>query len=122
MNTKHLDPLRKELRELQIVSPPKPWLKVGTIAVGGLRTAGFERESELLLIVSDAGRGVVDCRSGSKLARDDEEYFEGERCLEAQGIGPLQGQTLRMSGLFGGGLPTFTNDGWSLEVVTLDWP
>jgi len=122
MNTKHLDPLRKELRALQTVPPPKPWHKVGAIAVGGLRAVGFDRESELLLIVSSAGRGVVDCQSGLKVARDDEEYYEDERHLEARGIGPLQGKTLRMSGLLGGGLPISTNDGWSMEVVTLDWP
>jgi hypothetical protein len=122
MNTNHLEPLRKELRALQAAPPPKPWRKIGTIAVGGLRAVGFDRQSELLLIVSSAGRGVVDCHTGLKVARDGEEYYEGEGHLEARGIGPLQGATLRMAGLLGGGLPISTNDGWSVEVVTLDWP
>lgn len=122
MNTAHLNPLRKELRALQTVSPPKPWHKVGAVAVGGLRAVGFGRESELLLVVSSSGRGVVDCLSGLKVARDDEEYFEDERYLEARGIGPLDGQTLHMSGLLGGGLPNSTSDGWSIALVTLDWP
>jgi hypothetical protein len=75
-----------------------------------------------LLIVSSAGRGVIDCRSGQKVARDDGEYYENEGFLEAAGIGPLQGQTVRISGLRGGGLPVSTSDGWSVSLVVLDWP
>jgi hypothetical protein len=122
MNTAHLDPLRKELLALGVVEPPRPWREIGTVHVGGLRAIGFDRSSELFLIVSIAGRGVIDGVSGSKVARDVSEYFEGELLLEAEGIGPLQGITLRVAGLFGGGLPTFTADGWSVEVVPLKWP
>ncbi len=122
MDTKHLDPLRKELRLLQKAAPPKPWRCAGAIAVGGLRAVGFDRMSELLLVVSSAGRGVIDCQTGAKVARDDGEYYENEQYLEAEGIGPLENRTLTMAGLFGGGLPRSTSDGWSIEVVTLDWP
>ncbi|PPU64682.1 hypothetical protein [Xanthomonas pisi] len=122
MQTNHLDPLKKQLRALQMVEPPSPWRRVATIAVGGLRTIGFDRSSELLLVVSSAGRGVIDCRSGEKVARDYDEYYGNEQFLEADGIGPLQGKTVRISGLFGGGLPISTQDGWSMELVTLDWP
>jgi len=114
MSTKHLDPLREELRALRTTLPPEPWRKVGVIAVGGLRTVGFDHESELLLVVSSAGRGVVDCQTGLKVARCDQEYFESEWKLEALGIGPLEGKKLHMSGLFGGGLPTSTSDNWSI--------
>ena len=119
--TKHLDPVRKELREIQTTPPPLPWQKVRTIAVGGLLSVGFDRESDLLLIVSSAGRGVVDCRSGQRIARDDGEYYQDQTYLEAVGIGPLRGKTLRVSGLFGGSLPITAKDGWSIQVITLDW-
>jgi len=122
MDTKHLDELRAQLRRLSRVAPPQPWRAVATVAVGGLRAIGFDRTSELLLVVSSSGRGVFDCASGTRVARDDEEYYEGERTLEAPGVGPLEGMTVRMSGLFGGGLPTMSADGWSIEVITLDWP
>jgi len=121
-DTSHLDPLRKELRRLQTRLPPPPWRKVEAFAVGGLRSIGFDRESELLLVVSSTGRGVIDCQSGRKVARDEGEYDEDESQLEAIGIGPLQDRVLRLSGLHGGGLPNSTQDGWSLEVVTIDWP
>ena len=34
----------------------------------------------------------------------------------------MSNKIVRMSGLFGGGLPVSTEDGWSLESVTLNWP
>jgi hypothetical protein len=122
MDTRHLDPLRDELRASKVVAPPQPWRKISDFAVGGLRSVGFDRESELLLVVSSAGRGVIDCQSGVKVARDDAEYYENEAMLEAEGIGPLEGRTLRISGLLGGGLPRGTSDGWSIETVYLNWP
>jgi len=42
--------------------------------------------------------------------------------LEAQSIGDLKDKTIKMAGLYGGGLPTYTKDGWQLESVTLNWP
>ena len=122
MPTNHPDPLRTHLSALPKVAPPKPWRRSTIMAVGGLRAIGFDRDSELLLIVSASGRGVVDCRSGERIARDAEDYWEDEQFLEAAGIGPLAGKTLRVAGLTGGGLSLCTADGWSIELATLDWP
>ena len=120
--TPHLDPLRTELALLKVTPPPPPWRKISTIAVGGLRAIGFDRQSELLLVVSSSGRGVIDCATGVRVTRDDGEYFEDTRFMEAAGVGPLEGLTVRVAGGQGGGLPTSTHDGWSIEVVTRDWP
>lgn len=122
MQTSHLDPLRKQLRALHVVAPPPPWSRLATIAVGGLLSIGFDRTSELLLVISGAGRGVIDCRTGGKVARDYDEYFGNEQFLEADGIGPLHGKIVPVSGFFGGGLPIATADGWHVELVSLDWP
>ena len=81
MDMKHLDPLRNKIRALHKVPPPNPWRTVGTVAVGGLRSVGFDRQSDLLLVVSIQGRGIIDCLSGAKVARDYKEYFEGEGVL-----------------------------------------
>jgi hypothetical protein len=118
----HLDSLKRKLAGAKASPPPLPWRKGAVLAVGGLRAVGFDRHSDQLLVVSSQGRGVVDCISGQKLARDDEEYFEGEEHLEAKGIGPLTGKLIHMAGLHGGGLPIVTEDRWTLEVLTLDWP
>ena len=118
----HLKPLQEKILSLNIGEVPDPWKLVATFAVGGLRSVGFDRESENLLVVSSQGRGVIDCLTGEKVARDYEEFYENEPKLEAQGIGILSNRTIRMSGLFGGGLPNITEDGWQLECVTLKWP
>ncbi len=52
-------------------------------------------------------------RSEVKL-RDYDEYYEREHLLEAEGTGPIEGQTIRVCGLFGGGLPTITEDNWAI--------
>ncbi len=118
----HLKPLKKKLLSLRVDQVPAPWKRVATFAVSGLRSVGFDQDSENLLVVSLQGRGVIDCLAGTKVARDDEEFYENETSLEAKGIGILSDRTIRMSGLFGGGLPTITEDGWQLECVTLRWP
>lgn len=119
---KHLKPLKEKLLSLSISKVPDPWKLIATLAVGGLRSVGFDRESENLLVVSSQGRGVVDCLTGEKIARDYEEFCENETSLEAQGIGILSNRAIRMSGLFGGGLLVITEDGWKLECVTVKWP
>ena len=118
----HLNPLKEKLLKLKVESPPDPWALKAYVSVGGLQSVGFDRTSDNLLIVSSQGRGVVDCLTGEKIARDYEDYFEGEESLEVRGIGILSGKNIRMAGLYGGGLPIYTEDGWTLESVTLSWP
>jgi hypothetical protein len=93
--------------------------------VGGLTEVGFGDDSDLLLIVSSQGRGVVDCRTGERVARDradpDDSWYD-ERRLLAEGIGPLEGKTIRLAGLHGGGLLNCGQQGWSVEALALDWP
>ena len=118
----HLNPLKEKLLRLEVESPLAPWQRITSIAVGGLISVGFDRHSDNLLIVSYQGRGVVNCCTGEKTARDDEDYYENEEYLEAVGIGDLKNKTIKMAGLYGGGLPTYTTDGWQLESVTLNFP
>jgi hypothetical protein len=103
---------------------PDGWESIGKFAVGGLAEIGFSKNAELLLVVSSAGRGVIDCIEGKKISRDDE--VDGEWYLPAElkcrGIGPLQGETIHIAGLHGGGLPTSNSFGESLAVVSPEWP
>jgi hypothetical protein len=120
--TNQLKPLIKRIISLDTTEPIYPWNKIAVFPVGGLRSIGFQSGSDLLLVVSDQGRGVIDCLIGQKVSRDQNEYYEDETQLEAEGIGPLSGQKIRISGLYGGGLPNSTSDGWSLEIASLTWP
>lgn len=42
--------------------------------------------------------------------------------LACPGLGPVVGTQVRIAGLWGGGLHATTPDGWSLDVVVLEWP
>src|ERR1051326_6094509 len=110
--------ISRELEDLQ-----SPWALVNSYAVGGLASVGFAEDSDLLLVTSSDGRGLFDCISGEKIARDYDliPSYEEQLRLIAPGVGPLDGKIIRMAGLHGGGLPTMTKDGWSLEIVHLDW-
>ena len=97
-----------------------------TIApVGGLTETGFADDSELLLVLSWQGRGIFDGSTGQRVARDqddDRNSWYGHDKLIGKGFGPLEGQKIRLCGLWGGGLPTVTKDGWGVERITLGWP
>lgn len=120
----HLVPAVDRLRRLPVSEPPAPWRAVLAHAVGGLRAVGFDPASGLLLVTSSNGRGVLDCYTGIKLARDYEELGDwlDEQALEAEGIGPLAGIRVRLSGLCGGGLSQVAHDGWLADVLPFDWP
>ncbi len=107
-----------------IQEPPAPWKHCTTWAVGGLFQVGYAENTDLLLVLSGQGRGIFNCLTGAKVARDYEEahdFFDPVRLL-AQGFGPLENKSIRMAGLFGGGLPHKTEDGWFLEEQAPAWP
>jgi hypothetical protein len=111
-----------------VQKPPAPWQLRVAHAVGGLTDVGFGRGSDLLLVISSQGRGVFDCVTGVRVARDaavletDEDGWHDTLELEARGIGPLAGQTVTTAGLHGGGLAISTRDRWIVEHLPLDWP
>ena len=107
-----------------IQEPPSPWNRCATWPVGELFQIGYAENSDLLLVLSSQGRGIFDCLTGEKVARDYEEAhdFFDPILLLAQGFGPLEGKSIRMAGLFGGGLPLTTKDKWFLEEEAPDWP
>ena len=124
MVDEYQDELRRKLRAMPLVDPPSPWRLLATHAVGGLTEVGYAPSSDLLLAVSSQGRGVFDCTTGERIARDHEEFWDdiNETLLTSRGIGPLSDTIIRLAGLHGGGLPMTTADGWQLEVIPVDWP
>lgn len=120
---RHLRDLFRKLVDLTESPPPSPWQQVAVPAVGGLTDVGFADSSDLLLVISSAGRGLFDCISGDRIARDPSGDFEFDTSnLTAEGIGPIAGQRVRTAGLYGGGLAVTTADHWSLDLLTLSWP
>ena len=119
----HLQSTVDRLLGAPIGDIPAPWKLTGGAGVGGLESVGFGRGTDLLLVTSSQGRGVFDCISGQRIARDrSDDTTEDSINLEALGIGPLDGEVVRMSGLCGGGLPGGTSDGWVAERLIRQWP
>ncbi len=120
----HLKPVVRRIRALDLTPPPEPWTLRSGSGIGGLTEVGFGPGSDLLLVVSSQGRGVFDCVTGQRVARDtldDYSYHHGPKLL-ADGIGPLEGFQIPLAGLEGGGLATSTEDGWSVYDFVLEWP
>ncbi len=120
----HLIPVVKRIEALPVSAPPSPWRLTVQSGIGGLTDVGFGPDTELLLVVSSQGRGVFDCTTGERVARDGDvetDFHDASRML-ADGIGPLNGISVPMAGLNGGGLSGGTSDGWTVDDFTLEWP
>lgn len=92
------------------------WQKLSINAVGGLLQVGYAESSDLLLVLSNNGRGIFDCLTGVKIARNNQyvfDYFD-EATLIAAGFNILEGQAIKTAGLFGGIISPETSDGWKL--------
>lgn len=82
---------------------------------GGLVGIGFGDDTDLALVVTHDGRGVIDCLTGRKVARDTDILYPDEHTLRIDGIGPLAGTAVTVAGIDGGSLRHDTDDGWLLE-------
>ncbi|MFD7900372.1 hypothetical protein [Streptomyces sp. NPDC059743] len=128
---------QQKLRERYVAAPvmraPEPWQPVpsGVIAVGGLLGIGFAVHPgsghDLVMVVSHEGHGLFNAVTGEKIARDrdpdpDTSTPDASPDLTCPGLGPIEGTPVRIAGLFGGGLHSTTPDGWTVDVVSPEWP
>jgi hypothetical protein len=122
MNKSLKETLLSSLLKAQITDDFEPWkLKIAT-AVGGACALGFDRNSEILLVVSSNGQSVFDCESGERIYRnrDDDGYYPLR--LEGRRLDDANAPPFQMSGAAGGGLLTTTSDGWQIDTLQLEWP
>lgn len=103
---------------------PKPWKTGSTFAVGGLQQVGFAPGRDLLLVGSMDGFGLFDTVAGRRIARDGGlmSTAEEDRSLVARGFDVLEGETIPMAGLWGGGLRRQTADWFYLSAQAPHWP
>ncbi|MDT0321294.1 hypothetical protein [Streptomyces millisiae] len=134
MFTDHQLQLRERFLAAPVAPAPAPWRPVfrpgPAVRIGGLLGIGFAADPvtgrDLVMIVSQDGHGVLDGATGAVLARDRDP--DPDVCdptgpfLTCPGLGPLAGLQVRIAGLYGGGLHATTADGWTLDVVSPDWP
>jgi hypothetical protein len=116
-----MEELIKRIENTIFSEPQSPWKKVGEWAIGGMRAIGFSECSQYIIVETSDGRGLFDCKTGEKILRDRSGYKDRELELLCDGFGPIEGKVIRMSGIHGGGLPLYTNDGWAIEIIS-SWP
>ncbi len=125
--------LRERFLSVPEVPPPAPWRPVLSRRnpIGGLLGIGFaiapDTGHDLVMVVSVDGHGLFDTLTGEKIARDrdpdpDDSTPDAVPDLSCPRLGPIAGTRVPVAGLFGGGLHTTTSDGWSLEIISPEWP
>ena len=95
------------------------WERVAYAGIGGLTDVGFSPDGRFLLVVGHQGRGVFDCQTGERLARDrtdDWSYFDMETGT-AEGIGPLDGQSVPIAGLMSDAQLPAESAGWTVTAT-----
>jgi hypothetical protein len=134
MLSEYQQQLRDRVGGATVNTPPAPWRFPSNaykyLPIGGLQGVGFGIDpgdgSDLLMVTSMDGHGVIDPRTYAKVARDrdpDPDFFQPSGVdLSCQGLGPLAGIRVPIAGLFGGGLHATTEDGLTIDVVAPEWP
>ncbi|MGV3611479.1 MAG: hypothetical protein ACO1N0_11045 [Fluviicola sp.] len=77
------------------------WKRKKHFGIGGLREIGFYAETNYLLVLSSQGRGLFDCLTGEKIARDPYDYYSEEWNPDTglvKGIGFLSDKEMECGG------------------------
>ncbi|MEU7292533.1 hypothetical protein AB0A76_04895 [Streptomyces exfoliatus] len=133
MITEYQQRLRARYLGAPVMAAPAPWQPVldARTPIGGLLGIGFavhpDTGHDLVMVVSHDGHGLFDAVTGEKIARDRDpdpatSTPDAHPDLACPGLGPVAGTGIRIAGLFGGGLHGTTPDGWTVNVVSPDWP
>lgn len=115
--------LHSTIRSAALSYPPAPWNHRSIHAISGLTDIGFLPDSDYLLVLSQQGRSIYNCRNGERICRDNASNHDFDiYSLSAHAFGPFAGIKVHTAGLHGGGLALTHPDGWRLQSVTLEWP
>ena len=91
---------------------------MATVAIGGICAVGFADHSQVA-VGSHSGLGIFDARTGERLVRVHDEDYGWLRDEPPMIVVPGPGGPTPVSaaGLWGGELPTATEDGWTCVRV-----
>lgn len=102
-------------------APPPPWER-RFLRVGGVCGVGFSADGKWFMVVSHNGRGLFDCQTSERIARDPSHGYGSfdDASETVSGLGPLEGQRVPVTAIRGPiptrrQLPTTTGDGWEVS-------
>ncbi|MFP7486257.1 hypothetical protein SFC65_19025 [Priestia filamentosa] len=121
---KHRERICNILEQIPPAISPVGWTYKGSFNVGGFEYFGFDESSDLLLVVSSDGRGIIDLAKAEKVARDHtEDFYLDESLLICKGFDILKDKSIKLAGKYGGsGLPIRSKFGDSLRRVSPLFP
>lgn len=99
-----------------------PWRLVTETSAGGAYAAGFDRVTDELLVVTSNGQGIFDAATGQRIYRNrDDSGYDPEHlvAIRRDRAGDHQ---ISMAGDDGGGLRRTTSDGWTIDILQVNWP
>jgi len=106
----HREKINTILEKIPSVQNPKGWTRKSTFAIGGFEYFGFSEASDILVVLSTQGRGLIDMAKDEKIARDDStNYVLDESLLISEGFDILEGETIRLASKYGGSLLPVSN-------------
>ena len=99
-----------------------PWRLVTETSAGGAIAAGFDSATDELLVVTSNGQGIFDTATGQRVYRNrDDKGYDHEQLaairLDRTGEPPIP-----IAGDDGGGLRRVTSDGWTIDILQMNWP
>lgn len=116
------DIIKADLEAAESMRGHATWKMTLQTAVGGAIAAGFERDTETLIVASSSGQGIYDCRSGQRIYRNRSNSGYDPHRLEAVRLDDRSRPPVPMAGIDGGGLRTATSDGWLIDTFQTEWP
>lgn len=121
---KHRKKIFNILEKIPSAISPVGWTYKGGFSIGGFEYFGFDESTDLLLVVSSNGRGIIDLAKAEKIARDYTDNFDlDETLLICEGFDVLRDKTIKLAGKYGGSiLPTRSKSGDSLRRVSPLFP
>ncbi|SMX37328.1 hypothetical protein [Octadecabacter ascidiaceicola] len=111
------DPVSLALVAAELAVNVGPWKQAAVLGIGGLNAVGFDRASETMLVTSVNGQSVIDGATGEILYRNRDEDGLDASALKGTRLDHPADERFDMAGLYGGGLRTMTDDGWSVERI-----
>ena len=120
----HRDKIYDILKQIPSATNPVGWTNKGSFNVGGFEYFGFDESSDLLLVVSSDGRGIIDLEKAEIVARDFTKDFKlDETLLFSEGFDLLKDKTIKLAGKYGGSvLPIRSKSGLEFKESIPSFP
>ncbi len=124
MSNNYIEENKEKIRKMPLLFMKGfgPWKLIQSIPVGGPVAVGFADNQ--LLILSHEVRSLINCKTGEVTVKEDRnEKPEDYNTNELTYTWSKKFKTpIKIAGIHGGGLSTYTYDGWKIRVEAPDWP